>query len=314
MKYYKPIKTVFIGTPDFGVPSLRALIKNKRFDVNLIITQPDMPAGRKQIITASPVKQVATDYKIKILQPKKIKTIKDELTEINPKIIVIIAYAQIIPKDILDIPKFGCMNLHGSLLPKYRGAGVIQAPIVNGDEYSGLTLMKIDEKLDTGPIIAQLKIKLDNQETSETLYDKLSTKSADFLLDSLEKYIDGEIKPIPQNETEASYIGKIKKSDGLIEWNKPAEKIEKFVRAMYPWPSAWTWHKGKQVKILEVQQKTIEIDTYKPGKTFIYNHGLAVQCGQDSLIIKKLQIEGKKILTAEDFMRGNSDFVGTILS
>jgi len=314
MKYYKSNKVVFIGTPDFGVSSLRALINDKEFDVALVISQPDMPVGRKQIITASPIKQVALEHKIKILQPKKIETIKDEIIQINPDIIVVIAYAQIIPKSILNIPKFGCVNLHGSLLPRYRGAGVIQAPIINGDQYSGLTLIEMDEGLDTGSIITQLKIKLNNNETAETLYDKLSDKSASLVIDSLKEYTGGKLKSIPQDKTKTDYIGKIKKSDGLIEWSKSAKEIERFTRAMYSWPSAWTWHQGKQVKILEVQQKTIEINTYKPGKTFIYNSGLAVQCGVDSLIIKKIQIEGKKVLSAEDFMRGNNNFVGTILS
>jgi methionyl-tRNA formyltransferase len=315
MKYCRPIKTIFIGTPDFGVPSLRALINDQEIDVALVITQPDMPVGRKQIITASPVKQVALENQLKVLQPEKIKTIVDQIRQIAPDVIIVIAYAQIIPKSILDIPKLGCVNLHGSLLPKYRGAAVIQAPILNGDQSSGLTLIKMDEGIDTGPIISQVKIKLDSHENGDSLYNKLSAISADFLVDSIKKYADEKIKPIPQADTaETTYFSKIKKADGLIEWHKSAAEIERFIRAMHAWPSAWTWHQGKQVKIIEVQQTPIEMNAYKPGKTFIYNHGLAVQCGHDSLIIKKIQMEGKKVLTAEEFIRGNSNFVGAILS
>lgn len=310
----KKIRAIFIGTPDFGIPAFRALVQDKQFEIIAVITQPDKPVGRKQILTPPPIKVEAKKHKISVFQPEQITDLQSTIKNLKPEIIIVIAYAQLIPEEILNLPKFGCINVHGSLLPKYRGAAVIQAPILNNDKQTGITIIKMDKGLDTGHILAQAEIKIKSNETGDSLYDRLSQLGADLLPGTLKKYIVGKIKPRPQDETKANYVKQIKKKHGLINWARTAMEIERFVRAMAPWPSAWTWWKNKRLKITAVQQQPLAINSYKPGKTFIYNSGLAVQCGRDALIIKKLQIEGKKEITSDEFLKGRRDFVGSILS
>jgi methionyl-tRNA formyltransferase len=306
-------KLIFIGTAEFGLPAFEALTKDENFEIVLVITQPDKPVGRKQIVTSSPIKISAEKKNITILQPEHIIDIKEKISLLKPDLIVVAAYAQLIPEEILNLPKYGCLNLHASLLPKYRGSAIIQAAILNGDEQTGLTIIKMDKGLDTGPIVAQTIIKIDDNDTAETLYNKLSAMGADFMVETVKKYIAGKITPKIQNSSQTSYVKEITKSDGLIDWKKPAVNLEKFIRAMNSWPMAWTWQDGKQVKIIAVQNQPIEINSYKPGKTFKYNNGLAVQCGRDALIIKTLQLEGKNALESEEFLRGHKDFVGSVL-
>lgn len=307
------IKTIFIGTAEFGLPAFKALINDSDFEIVLTITQPDKPIGRKQTIASSPIKIAAEKNNITVLQPEYILGIKEKISRLLPDLIIVAAYAQIIPEEILNLPKYGCLNLHASLLPKYRGAAIIQAAILNGDDKTGLTVIKMDKGLDTGPILAQTTVNINNEDTAGTLYNKLSEASAGFLIDTIKKYLAGKIAPKEQNSSQASYAKELTKSDGLIDWPKPALNLEKFIRAMNPWPMAWTWWEGKQVKIIRAQSQIIEINSYRPGKTFKYNNGLAVQCGKDALIIKDLQLEGKNALTSEEFLRGHENFIGSIL-
>lgn len=309
----KKLRVIFIGTAEFGLPVFNALTKDENFKIVLVISQPDKPAGRKQIITSPPIKIAAEKKDITVLQPKYITDIKEKISLLKPDLIIAAAYAQLIPEEILNLPKYGCFNLHASLLPKYRGAAIIQAAILNGDGRTGLTVIKMDKGLDTGPILAQIAIDIKDEDTAGTLYDKLSEASADFMLAAIKKYLAGKITPKAQNSNIASYVKALTKSDGLINWSKPAINLEKFIRAMNPWPMAWTWLDGQQVKIISAQREPIEINSYKPGKTFKYNRGLAVQCGRDALIIKSLQLEGKNSLPSEEFLRGHKDFMGSIL-
>ena len=324
----KPIRVIFIGTPDFAVLPLKALIKDDYFDVVAVITQPDKPQGRRNILTPPPVKIEAEKYKIPVFQPEQIKNFQSEILNLKSEIIVVAAYAQLIPKEILNIPKYGCINVHGSLLPKYRGAAVIQAPILHGDKETGITIMKMNAGLDTGPILSQSRIKIKQTDNAGTLYDKLSQIGADLLVKTLKKYISGEIKPIAQDEKKASYVGMLKKKDGLINWSKSDEEIERFIRAMTPWPGAYAQVKSPaksagrrqskvesylMLKILETEYKPISINKYKIGELFLYANKLAVQCGKGALIIKKLQLAGKKQTTAEEFLRGHNDFIGIVL-
>lgn len=306
-------KIIFIGTAEFGLPAFEALIKDSDFAIALAVTQPDKPIGRKQIITSSPIKIAAEKNNITVLQPEHIIDIKEKIALLSPDLIIVAAYAQLIPEAILNLPKYGCLNLHASLLPKYRGSAIIQAALLNGDEQTGLTIIKMDKGLDTGEILAQTAINIDNEDTAGALYDKLSGISADFVIETIKKYLTEKIKPMAQDSSLASYAKELTKSDGLINWSKPALYLEKFIRAMNPWPVAWTWWNGKQVKIISAQSQPIEINTYKPGKTFKYNAGLAVQCGQNALIIKSLQLEGKSALESEEFLRGHENFIGNIL-
>jgi methionyl-tRNA formyltransferase len=313
------LKIIFAGTPDFAVPVFKALIADADFEIAAVITQADKPVGRKQEMTPPPVKTIALENNLKVLQPKKIKDIKDEIATLKPDFIVVAAYRQIVPQDILDIPKYGCVNVHASLLPRWRGAAVISAPILAGDRETGVTIMKMDKGLDTGPIIAQMKINILKDETAETLRDKLAKTGAMMLTKTLKAFASGVMELKPQNEKLVTYAGELKKEDGKINWSKPAAEIERMVRAYTPWPSAFSQIKDKReeiknIKILEVKNDILPINKFKTGETFLAEKKMAVQCGEGALIIKKLQLEGGKSLSAEEFLRGHADFVGSILS
>lgn len=309
----KKQRIIFVGTPKFSVPSLKALIEDSRFEVVAVITQPDMPAGRSLTLTPPPIKILAQNYGLQIFQPPKISQINDQIRELEIDALVVVAYAQIIPESTLALPKFGCVNVHGSLLPKYRGASVLQAPIINGDEVTGVTIMVMDKTLDTGPILRQAEYTITATETADSLAGVLSNLGAKILPDALFGYLQGNIKPQTQDNNLANYVGRMEKKDGIIDWQSSATEIERFIRAMTSWPSAWTWIKGKQLKILEVDKTVIEINSQKPGKTFLYNSCLAVQCRTDSLLVRRLQLEGKKPMTSEEFIRGYKDFIGSVL-
>ena len=311
----KKIKTIFIGTPDFGVPSLVKLINDENFDIVSVITQEDKKVGRKQKLKAPAIKQTALKYNLPVLQPKKISDIAEKIKQFAPDLIIVIAYSQIIPKQILDIPKYGVLNIHGSLLPKYRGASCIQAAILNGDKTIGVTIMKMEEGLDTGPILSQTKIKISNIDTTEILFDKLSQLGADILIPVIKNYINNKIKPVAQNNVKSSYVGILKKSDGRIDWNKSAYSQEKFIRAMYPWPGSFGKLKTEDqtIKIINVKHEPILINKHKSGTIFLDNNKLFIQCAKDSLEIKNLQLPGKKIMTAQEFINGYSKYIGKIL-
>ncbi len=308
------VKTIFLGTPEFSVPALEALINDPRFDIELVITQQDKKVGRKQIITPPPVKIKASENNIQILQPEKIIEAKEIIEKIKPDLAVVIAYGKIIPQEILDIPKFGFINIHVSLLPKYRGSSsCIQAPILNGDKETGVTIMQMDAGLDTGPIIKQTKISLEGKETAVDLHDKLMILGAKILPDTLVDFISGNIKSIKQDDEKATHVKMLKKEDGIIDWDKSAIEIERMIRALNPWPSTYTQVSNKSLKILEVENDILEVNDYKSGEIFLYDSKMAIQCGKDAIIIKKLQLEGKKPVLAKDFLRGNQNFIGKIL-
>lgn len=308
----KKIRAILTGTSDFGIPSFQALLKDQRFEITGVITQPDKPTDRKQIITPPPIKVEAEKNGITVYQPEKINDIKSKIENLKSEIGVVISYGQIIPEEILEIPECGFINVHGSLLPKYRGAACAQAAILNGDKQTGITIIKIDKGLDTGPILWQDKLPIAPDDTAETLLEKLSRLAAEILPSVIEKYIAGEIKPIPQDDAQASYVKQLKKQDGLIDWTKPAKEIERFVRAMQPWPGAFTNIKNKKtgalmsLKIAETAPNLLAINQYKAGEFFLINNGLAAQCGRNALIIKKLQLEGKKEMNSLEFLKGSS--------
>ena len=312
------LKIIFAGTPEFAVPGLRALINDEAFEVITVITQEDKPIGRKQILTPPPVKVEALKNNLKVLQPAKIKNIKEEISALAPDFFIVTAYGQIIPSDILAIPKYGCINVHASLLPRYRGASVIQAPILNGDKKTGVTIMKMDKGLDTGEIIEQAEIELASDETAETLHDKLAELGAEILPRTLKDFIADNLIPQAQENEDATYVKELTKEDGKIDWKKPAIEIERMVRAFYPWPSTFGQLKIKNeklkiIKILRVENKILAINKYQVGEIFLDNKQLAIQCGDGALIITKLQLEGGRPLSAEEFLRGHSDFIGKIL-
>ncbi len=302
------IKIAFFGTPDFGLPSFKSLVRDQRLKICFVVTQPDKKVGRRQILTPPPIKLEALKHNIPIFQPEKIKNFS---LPYKIDLIVTAAYGQIIPKNILDAPKYGSINIHGSLLPKYRGASCIQAAILNGDNKTGITIIKMTEKLDAGPIIAQKEIKIKKGETAGELYKRLSLLAAKMIIPVIFSYIQGTIKLEPQNESKASYVGLLTKKDGEIDWNKSATELERFVRAMTPWPGAYCFIKKDKirVKVIKVNSKILKINKYKIGEIFSCKKKLAVQCGQNALIIEKLQISGKKEISGEEFLRGYQDYI-----
>jgi methionyl-tRNA formyltransferase len=309
-----PIRTIFIGTPAFSVPALEALLADRQFEVVAAVSQPDRPIGRRQLITPTPVKEAALKHGLTVLQPGKISDILPRLTELKPDVIVVVAYAQIIPEAVLNLPRYGCINIHASLLPKYRGAAVLQAPILSGDKETGVTIMKMDKSLDTGPIIFQAKVELDPEETPLTLAQKLAPLGAAILPDVLKRYVSGELKPQPQNNALASYVKTLTREDGRIDWSHSAVRIERQVRAMTPWPGTWTTWQGQILKITKVEHEPHHIEHYRHGEVFIDHGHLAVQCGIDSLIIERLQLEGKSGVSEAEFLRGYPEIVHTVLT
>jgi methionyl-tRNA formyltransferase len=318
-------KIVFMGTPEFGAIILEELIKGGCKPI-LVITAPDKPVGRKQILTPPPAKAIAQKYKISILQPEKIQDSKFKIQDSKPDLIVVAAYGQILPKEILDIPKRGSLNVHPSLLPKYRGASPIQYAILNGDKKTGVTIILMDEKIDRGPILNQRALEIEKDETSTTLHHKLANLGAGLLMETIPKWIREMIKPRPQDDTQATYTKILTRGDGEINWKKTAKDLERQIRAFDDWPGSFTfWQKrdGTMVKIKILKARVLESKggiTYPIGKTLVVpQNEICVQCGKgflgkggDFLVIEKLQLEGKKEIGSEEFLRGYPDFIGTI--
>ena len=310
------MKIVFLGTPNFGAIILEGLLKNKIKPI-LAITKPDKPSGRKKIITPPPVKVLAQKNGISVLQPEKIGEIEKELKKLKPDLMIIAAFGEIIPEKILQIPRRGCLNVHPSLLPKYRGASPIQFAILNGEQETGVTIILVNEKMDRGPILAQTKIKLkENKIIFPDLEKKLAELGAELLVKIIPDWIGNNIKPESQREKEATYTKVLKKEDGKINWSKEAQDIERQVRAFNPWPGAFCNCEGKIIKILKASTlKSSEGSPKGPaGKTYLAtNEQIAVQCKKDYLIIEELQLEGRKKTTTGNFLKGNIDFIGKIL-
>ena len=308
------MRVVFMGTPDFAVPALQALYENG-YDVTLVVTQPDKPQGRKQILTASPVKEFAVSKNIPVYQPSSMRTQEafDRIAEEQPDYIIVIAFGKILPQSILDIPKYACINVHGSLLPQYRGAAPIQWSVLNGDKETGVTTMLMDAGIDTGDILLQQVTTISQDETAGELFDRLAALSAPILLETLEKFTKGEIAPIKQDDKLADYVTILKKEDARINWNKTAEELHNHIRGMNPWPVAFTTLNGKQLKIYESCVSN-RIFGYDIGEMVAADGKLFVRCGGDSCLqILSLQAEGAKRMDADVYLRGRPVTEKTIL-
>lgn len=306
----KRYKIIFMGTPNFAVPGLKALSGDTRFEIVSVVTQADKPIGRKQELNASAVKKAARELDLSVLQPQRLKNITEELKDLAPDFIVVIAYGQILPEAILNIPKIACINMHASLLPKYRGAACLQAPILNGDRETGITIMLMDKGLDTGDILRQAKIKLDGSENLEIIHDQLANIGAKILGETLINFAEGKISPQKQDETLSSYVKVIDKKDGQINFQNSAEIIERQIRAFNPWPGTFSFLETKMLKIIKA--KVIENTDNKLdiGQIFTDNKQLAVKCGQNALLILELQLEGKKAMNSPSFLAGHADISG----
>jgi len=312
------LKIIFMGTPKFGAIILEKLA-DSRYKPILVVTETDKPVGRKKVLTPPPVKVVAEKYEIPVLQPEKIRNSESEIRNLEPDLIIVAAYGKILPEEILEIPKYGCLNVHPSLLPRWRGPSPVQFAILNGDTDSGVTIMKIAEKVDAGPVLIQRKLKLEGNETYDVLHDKLGEMGGDLLIEIIPEWITGKIDPQLQDESRTTYTRILKKEDGKIDWEKSAEEIERQIRAFNLWPGIFTfWEKsGKLIRIKILKARVLNranSKTYPIGKTLVAGQNeLCVQTGKGFLIIERLQLEGKKETDSEDLLRGYSDFIGTIL-
>lgn len=302
---------VFMGTPDFAVPSLKALINE--FGVKAVYTQPDRPKGRGKKLAFSPVKEVAVENNIEVLQPEKIRHDKEAieyLKNLNPDFIIVVAFGQILPKEVLDIPKFGCINLHGSLLPKYRGAAPIQWSVINGEKIAGNTTMLMDVGLDTGDMLLKNEVEVSRFMTSGELYEELKATGAELLVETIKKVVNGEVTPIKQNDDESTYAPMLSKEIAKINWNKSAEEIHNHIRGMNPWPTATTLYDDKIMKIYASDFEEGK-SSKEPGVILkVDKNGIVVATKEGSLIIKKLQFPNGKPLMVEQFINGNTIEIG----
>ena len=306
------MRIVFMGTPDFAVPSLQALI-DAGHDVCAVYTQPDKPQGRKQILTAPPVKTLALEHDIPVFQPNTHKNEDEQarLRELAPEVIIVVAYGKLLPKAVLDIPPHGCINVHGSLLPRWRGAAPIQWAVIAGDEMAGVTTMQMAEGLDTGDMLLTYETKVGEKETAGELFDRLAQSGAELLTQTLVKL--DEITPRPQDDAQSCYAHMLDKQIAVIDWSKSAHEIDCLIRGLNPWPIALTTLSGERLKVFAAEKAAgngeagtvLEADPKK---------GLTVACGEGALKLTEIQLVGGKRMKVNDFLRGHAIEVGTKLN
>lgn len=317
------MKIVFMGTPDFAVPALRALAAGSK--VAAVVTQPDRPRGRGRKVYPSPVKKAATELKIPVYQPERVRdeSFINIMREMEPDLVAVVAFGQILPAELLEIPDLGCVNLHASLLPGYRGAAPIQRAIMNGERETGVTTMMMDVGLDTGDMLLQSRTAIADNDNFGTLHDRLAEDGAKLLRKTVELLAAGSLARIPQDHSKATYASMIKREDELIDWHNQAAVIRNQVRGLDPWPGARTGLGGKVLKIWKAELPGRHPDqpgagggvlNAVPGQVLgMTDGGLAVQCGDVPLIIREIQLEGGKRMDAADFMRGVKVLTGAVL-
>ena len=310
------MKIIFMGTPDFSVGTLEALIEAGH-EVCLVVTQPDKPKGRGKEMQPTPVKAAAMKHGIPVYQPKKIRDPEcvEELRKYQADVMVVIAFGQILPKSILEMTPYGCINVHASLLPKYRGAAPIQWAIINGESVTGVTTMQMDEGLDTGDMLAKAIVPLDEKETGGSLFDKLSEAGGRLCVETLAKLEKGEITPEKQGESPTAYASMLDKKMGNIDWNKSAVVIERLVRGLNPWPSAYTHLDGKTLKIWACDVLPQSASKGESGEILeVTKDAIHVQTGDGILVLREIQLAGKARMDAGAFLRGYKVVPGTVLS
>lgn len=310
------MRIIFMGTPDFSVPTLEALVASGH-EVVAVVTQPDKPKGRGKEIHMSPVKECALQHNIPVYQPVRARdeAFVEEMRALNPDAMVVIAFGQILPKSLLDLPKYGCVNIHASLLPKYRGAAPIQWAVIDGEKESGVTIMQMDEGLDTGDMLAKAIVPLDEKETGGSLFDKLSEAGGRLCVETLAKLEKGEIIPEKQGESPTAYASMLDKKMGNIDWNKSAVVIERLVRGLNPWPSAYTHLDGKTLKIWACDVLPQSASKGESGEILeVTKDAIHVQTGDGILVLREIQLAGKARMDAGAFLRGYKVVPGTVLS
>ena len=310
------MRILFMGTPEFAVASLESLVRSQD-QVVAVYTQPDKPAGRGRSLTPSAVKEAALTRKLPVVQPTSLKEaeVVRQLAGFQPDVIVVAAYGQILPQPVLDIPEYGCINIHPSLLPECRGASPVAAAILAGDEFTGVSIMLMDSGLDTGPVLAQETVSISPEDTTGSLTAKLSQTAARLLPEVLARWTRGEIKPKPQNEAEATYSTPITKEEGEIDWRLPAVDIERRVRAFQPWPGCYTGRRGKRLEII-VAVPLVGGGPAGVGRVIALNRegaAFGVNTGNGILGVSKVHLEGKRVMSAAEFARGQRQLIGAIL-
>ena len=314
------MRIIFMGTPEFAVAPLEHLILNQ-YQVVAVYTQPDKPVGRGRSLSFPPVKKTALTWNLPVIQPLSLKKaeVVTQLADFCPDVIVVAAFGQILPPSVLEIPRYGCINIHPSLLPRFRGASPVAAAILAGDEFTGVSLMLLDQGLDKGPILTRAQIPVKGQDTTGSLATKLSLVAAWLLQDVLVRWLRSELNPQPQDETEATYCSLISKEAGEIDWQMPAIDIWRRVRAFQPWPGCHTWWQGRRLKIIEAVPMLGET-TLDAGRvvTWVSATGelegaFGIHTGDGILGVIKVQVEGKRVMSAAEFLRGQRQFIGAIL-
>jgi len=307
-------RIVFFGTPSFAIPTLEGLLRGPDKLVG-VVTQPDREKGRGRKIVFSPIKELALQYCLNPLQPEKAKDepFQKALKDLQPDLCVVVAYGQILPKSVLNIPKYGAVNVHASLLPKYRGAAPIAWAILKGEKVTGATTMVMDEGMDTGDILLQSEVPIGAEDTSQTLHDRLAVLGAGLLLENVKKLKGGNIRPVPQDHSKATYAPPLKKEDGHMDWKKEAGEIDRQVRAFNPWPGAFTTWEGRLLRIYKgaVRERVL---TGKTGTVvWVGSDFIEVEAGKDAYLIKEVQLEGRKRMSIREFLSGHPISVGTVL-
>ena len=302
-------RIVFMGSPDFALPSLRALVGAQQ--VVGIVTQPDRASGRGRELRQPPVKLLALELGLPVIQPEKLRAPEalSQLRDWAPDLIVVAAFGQLLKPEVLDLPRFGCINVHASLLPRWRGAAPINAAILAGDEETGVTIMKMDAGLDTGPMLARRSIRLTRDDTAGSVFEKLSTLGADLLIETLPDYLSGKLTPTPQPAEGITYAPMLKKEDGRLDFNRPAEELERRVRALQPWPGAFLEYKGQPLKVLKAHADIIF--TYMiqmPGARLLSGNQPAVMTSDGALFLDEVQPPGKKPMDGKAFAAGARDW------
>ncbi len=304
-------RLIFMGTPRFAVPPLKRLLEE--YEVVAVVTRPDRAAGRGRRVAFSAVKEEALAWGVPVMQPRSLKDgeVVASLLELEPQVIVVAAYGQIVPPEVLAIPPFGCLNVHPSLLPNYRGASPVAGALLAGEEETGITIMLMDEGMDTGPILAQARLSIAPQDDQGSLTEKLAYLGADLLLETLPRWLKGEIAPQPQEEDKATYTKILRKEDGLIDWSMSSVEIWRQVRAYNPWPSAYTYWKGRLLKVWRA--RPVRGEEKEPGLVVVRKGDVAVVTGEGLLVLEEVQLAGKRGMGIAEFLRGQRGFVGSRL-
>lgn len=315
----QPLRLVFMGTPAFAVPTLRGLIASARdaglYDIVGVVTQPNAPSGRGRKTVMSPVKRLASEYNLPVLQPERVRRpdAVAALQALAPDVQVVAAFGQILPRAVLDIPRLGTLNVHASLLPRWRGAAPVAAAILAGDAVTGVTIMRLDEGMDTGDMLAQTTTPILPDDTAASLTARLADLGAELLLATLQRWANGQIQPQPQDSALATTCKPIRKESGRLDWHQPALQLARAIRAYTPWPGGYTFWNGKLVKIVAAQPLDRRPTGLPPGTVISTADGPAVVTGDGLLLLAQIQLEGRRTLPAAEFVRGQRSFVGAVL-